>query len=282
MVAFSDGSLSAYSIVVYSLWNCKSPAGREYTVVRLLIGKTRVSPIHGTTVPRAELQSLVVTSRILTTVVKAVEHKVSRVVHASDSECCLAALQKSGGVLKPFFQNRVSEYHENMKELSDMVDVVEPAQKVDTKDNPADISTRGHAVMSDVGPNSVWQNGPQFLHEPRSEWPLHRNISQQVIPKTELRTKHEVSIVSLVSSSVSGWKKLSGLVDSSMEQSNNWQKTIGILARILRATFSPQLGLADQKRLLEVPPTANDLSAARRLQFLCSMTPSVEAHKKGN
>ena len=199
LVAFSDGSLSAYSVVVYALWICKDTSHCESREVRLLIGKTRVSPVNGTTVPRSELQSLVVTSRVFVTVARAVEHKISRVIHASDSECSLAALQKSGGVLKPFFQNRVSEYHENLKELESLVDVVEPALKVETKDNPADNSTRGHATVSEIGPDSIWRRGPSFLKQPRDQWPLHRNFSGSEVPKSELRTKHEVSLVSSVS-----------------------------------------------------------------------------------
>ena len=122
------------------VWNCQDSDGRDYRVVRLLLGKTRVAPIHGISVPRAELQSLVVTSRILLTVARAVDHKVSKVIHASDSECCLAALQKSGGLLRPYFQNRVSEYHENVKELKEVIEDVEPAWKIDGVLNPAAIS----------------------------------------------------------------------------------------------------------------------------------------------
>ena len=90
-----------------------------------------------------------------------------------------------------------------------------------------------------------------------------------------MKSKYEVKIVCLVTSSSPAWEKLSRLVESAMKQSSNWQKTVGILARILRATFQNQRGL------IEVPLTADDLAAARRLQFLCSMNPSMEALKEG-
>ena len=66
-----------------------------------------------------------------------------------------------------------------------------------------------------------------------------------------------------------------------MRQSNNWKKTVGILARVLRAVVSPDLGGAAQRKLLEVSPTAEDLLAAERLQFICSMEPSIKALTKG-
>ena len=62
---------------------------------RVLTGKCRVSPLHGTTVPRGELQALVVLHRLLLTVVQAFPYKFSTVSAYTDSMCSLGALHKS-------------------------------------------------------------------------------------------------------------------------------------------------------------------------------------------
>ena len=71
IVGFHDGSLSAYAAMVYMVWTVETRKGKDDTdvelsrVVTLLMSKSRVSPIHGTTIPRAELQSLTVVARAL-------------------------------------------------------------------------------------------------------------------------------------------------------------------------------------------------------------------------
>ena len=61
------------------------------------------------------------------------------------------------------FANRVSEVQENICQLKDLADVVEPVQHIAGELNPADLGTQGHASLAEVGSNSIWQNGPAFL-----------------------------------------------------------------------------------------------------------------------
>ena len=53
-------------------------------------------------------------------------------------------------------------------------------------DNIADIGTRG-AKPVDIGLDSEWQNGPDWLKWPISEWPIDRayreSIPEEEIPK---------------------------------------------------------------------------------------------------
>ena len=134
-------------------------------VATLLLSKSRVSPVHGTTVPRAELQSLTVLSRILPVVARALPERPERAIPVGDSECSIAALEKTGGVLGPYFGNRVAEIHENFKILMELVDEVEPVWHIPGTMNPAILATRGQATPSQVGQGSIWQNGPAFLRE---------------------------------------------------------------------------------------------------------------------
>ena len=76
---------------------------------------------------------------------------------------CLMAVRRPGGTYKPFFQNRVGEIQRNFKKLAEKVPVVEEPLKIAGPENPADIGTRGKAKLEDIGPNSLWQMGPDFL-----------------------------------------------------------------------------------------------------------------------
>ena len=50
---------------------------------------------------------------------------------------------------------------------------------------------------------------------------------------------------------------------------------------IATRTELPEVTSGEHKKLMEQPPSSEDLSAARRLQFLCSMGPSVVALNQG-
>merc|ERR1711888_376343 len=103
----------------------------------------------------------------------------ARVVLASDSECCIAALDKLGGVLKPYFANRVGEAHTIMQRIRQISDL-EPVQHIQGADNIADLPTRGAATVKDVLPGSVWQDGPSFLKLEREQWPLSREFKSEL------------------------------------------------------------------------------------------------------
>ena len=76
---------------------------------RLLLGKCRVAPLLGMTIPRGELQSLVILNRLLLVVMEALSYRVQSISTFTDSLCSMGALEKSGGTLRPYFANRVSE-----------------------------------------------------------------------------------------------------------------------------------------------------------------------------
>ena len=113
LVGFSDGSLMAYCASIYMRWKTS-----DGYVSRILMAKCLLSPLHGTTVPRAELQGLMVLLRLIKKTLEAVSITFKRVVVAVDSECVIAALQKAGHTMGPFFTNRVSEANQLMEEIA--------------------------------------------------------------------------------------------------------------------------------------------------------------------
>ena len=103
LVGFHDGSLSAYAMMVYVVWTIEvddlTRGDKQVSrVMTLLLSKSRVSPVHGTTVPRAELQSLTVLSRIMPVVARALPERPERAIPIGDIEYSIAALEKTGGV----------------------------------------------------------------------------------------------------------------------------------------------------------------------------------------
>ena len=105
LAGFGDASLSAICAVLYVVWSDR--AGRNHS--RVLTGKCRVAPLSGTTVPRGELQALVVLHRLILTVVEAFPYRFQSVSTFTDSLCSLGALQKPCSSMKPYFGNRVLE-----------------------------------------------------------------------------------------------------------------------------------------------------------------------------
>ena len=203
----------------------------------LMMAKSRVTPINGTTVSRAEMQSLTMLTRGLLMIAKTMPDKPEQAIICGDSECSIAALEKTGGVLGPYFANRVSEIQENISQLEELVDIVEPVQHIAGDLNPADLGTRGHATLEELDKDSIWQNGPRFLENlERNEWPISRQF-RDCVPQTELRSKHEVTLkVGLVGTrTVESMELLKRLVDASLK-TNDWRKSQGVLARLLRAS----------------------------------------------
>ena len=57
--------------------------------------------------------------------------------------------------------------------------------------NVADLATRGGVKLCDLGPDSLWQKGPDFLSCRRERWQVSRDFMKvnSDIPDQELRIK---------------------------------------------------------------------------------------------
>ena len=83
------------------------------------------------------MQSLMMLTRGLLLVARTIPDKPERVVICGDSECSIAALEKTGGVLGPYFANWVSKIQANICQIQELVDEVEPVQHISGELNPA-------------------------------------------------------------------------------------------------------------------------------------------------
>ena len=141
--------------------------------------------------------------------------------------------------------------------------------------NPADIATRALAKPQDVQQGSVWQNGPEFLHLPRTDWPLSRDFLYNV-PDQELRSSKAVfNMLAVESQTGLLGDKLQSMVSEVMDRTNCLEKAVNVVARLCKGLFSSDTG-----RFKE-PLTAVDIKVANKVLFIASMGPTRAALESG-
>ncbi|KRY46182.1 hypothetical protein T03_13469 [Trichinella britovi] len=91
----------------------------------------------------------------------------------SDSQITLCWIRNVARTWKPFVKNRVESIHELVKP--------EDWRYRPTKDNPADVVTRG-TTLRKLKDNHLWWNGPKWLHD-ENQWPkerLQRTMTKEI------------------------------------------------------------------------------------------------------
>ena len=274
LIGFADGSLLAYACAIYIRWKKEKMAKEDPDryVVRLVCGKARVTSVRGTTAPRSEISGFLILTRLLKVVVNAMDIKPEQITPVVDSQCTISALEKSGGLLAPYFASRVSEAMENLSELAEET-VVLPVQHVPGPLNPADIPTRDRTGPDEVREGSIWQNGPAYLSLPREQWPFSREFLD-IVPEEEMRVPKAVFNMVETVSGVSDMG-VAMMVRKVMDSSNKWEKTVNVTARLVRGLLAMNRG-----RITD-PLTVKDIQSARILQFLVSMKPTITSMNKG-
>ena len=86
---------------------------------------------------------------------------------------------------------------ENVEEMKKICEV-EEVFHVSGDLNIADLGTRPGVNINQIGPDSLWQCGPEFLSLEREMWPVTRPSVNIDVPKSEQRTEPEVIIAAVV------------------------------------------------------------------------------------
>ena len=105
LAGFADASIDAMCCTVYIVWNTE----QEIRQSSLLLAKTRVVPLQGTSVPRAEMQATVMLVRVIKVALRAAAFTCALVIASTNSACCVVALLRIGSSLHPYFANRAAE-----------------------------------------------------------------------------------------------------------------------------------------------------------------------------
>ncbi|XP_065224344.1 uncharacterized protein LOC135848372 [Planococcus citri] len=149
LIGFSDASEKAYGAVVY----IKSYSSSSIAV-SLVASKSKVTPIKELKVHRLELLGAVLLVNLLSNISKMLKYDVSKSRVFSDSQVALAWLKGPASRFDTFVRNRIE--HVNS--------IIPYAQwsYVNTKENPADLVTRGVSIESLID-NQLWLQGPSWL-----------------------------------------------------------------------------------------------------------------------
>uniref|UniRef100_A0A2H1WM60 SFRICE_016310 n=1 Tax=Spodoptera frugiperda TaxID=7108 RepID=A0A2H1WM60_SPOFR len=165
---FTDASEKAYGACIY----IRSVAcdGRIHT--HLLTSKSKVAPIKSTTIPRLELCGALLGTRLCTKVLESLTLKPDQCIFWCDSMIVLGWLSASPATLKPFVRHRVSEMREGFGDYT--------WRYVPTKDNPADLVSRGLSAEL-ISQSSMWWSGPTFLQTESALWPSMPNTDVNIV-----------------------------------------------------------------------------------------------------
>ena len=131
LVVFSDGSSVAYAAVVYVIFRVpKDVASLLYLSLskdmaisshstlpkdmaspglesessyeaRLLLSKARVAPLNGMTVPRTEMNGLILGTKLVDLALSSMRDLPTSVTFCLDSECTISTVDSDNGLLKP-------------------------------------------------------------------------------------------------------------------------------------------------------------------------------------
>ena len=262
VVGFSDFGQFGYEARVYLRWQLAGSEERH--AARLSLCKARVPPLRGLTVPRGELTALTLQSRLVLAVVIALQKLEAPPLWSimmADSKCAISSVKSTRSLL-PYFQNRVAEVKENMGQIGKYC-TIEDVKYVESSLNPSDLSTKATAMVSELGPDSFHQTGPDFLSFPRDSWPVADHFEPVDIPEDEFRVRDKLVFAAAARFNFchseihqsNPWK----VVEELLQYSNNLQKVIRIVARYLRGL---EAGLRKNTEMKINNPVAYTLVAA--------------------
>ena len=294
VVGFGDGAFPAYGGCVYLVWeyscegqqvcgvHCGGSAGGGHYRAYLALAKGRVTPLRGFTVPRSEISSAVLVSRMNVRVVRALQSLDQKPVSSIillDSECTISTLDASATVLKPFFHNRRAEVLENLEKVSKYCEM-ESVHWVSSEQNSADLLTRGTGKLEDIAPGSAWQAGPDFLSLPRNAWPVQRDCIKVDLPKDELRSAKSFLRVATAKVESVKMPSIFETIDSLLYTNNSLNSRIRVMARVIKGwhSQSPEDAIID----IGAPLSPDVLKKAEQLILLRGMVKTVEAFEDGH
>ena len=201
LVGFCDASNKAYAAVVYLRLETEA---RQVTV-RFVAAKTWVAPVGGATIPRLELLSALVLSKLMDSIHTALEPelRLGDPVCFSDSMVALFWIQGTNHEWKQFVENWVNTIRS----------LVAPQHWKHClgKENPADIPSRGMSA-SELADTRLWFHGPEWLHHSeglQEELTLILSVPEEC--KCEMRRRDAAHL--LVNVQDHGTSSLSKIID---------------------------------------------------------------------
>ena len=215
LCGFCDASSTAYAAVVYLV--AKTP---ETIRSEFVVAKTRVAPKQALTIPRLELLSTLLLSRLITTAFSALKSTLPRldIRCYTDSMVALYWIKGINKEWKPFVQNRVNEIRQ--KTCPDQWYHCPGAT------NPADIPSRG-LTMSELQVSLLWRHGPDWLKNSLALRDVgeHTEMPEECSDELKAKTHNLVTTEAKVT--------ISHLVDC--RRFSSFRKLVRVTAYVMRA-----------------------------------------------
>ncbi|XP_070547932.1 uncharacterized protein [Ptychodera flava] len=174
---FVDASQEAYCAVTYARYAYDDGSVHS----QIVAAKTRVAPLKATSIPRLELMGAILGLRLATASSRALETELKQSTFWSDSMDVLWWVRGRSRHFKPFVAHRIGEIQNSTSP--------DQWRHVPTKDNPADIATRG-VQASNLVDNKMWWNGPDFLCKEEVYWPKNTKVSEKSTTETRRGVQH--------------------------------------------------------------------------------------------
>ena len=150
---FSDASQEAYGQCSYLRLVDKD----DKVSTRLTLAKSRVAPLKMVTIPRLELTAALTSVRVSTFLNEELDFENITNVYWTDSTVVLGYIANDSRRFHVYVANRIQQIRDSTS--------VEDWCHVSTKDNPADVASRG-ATADQLMSNTTWWQGPAFLSTP--------------------------------------------------------------------------------------------------------------------
>ncbi|XP_029178110.1 uncharacterized protein LOC114945917 [Nylanderia fulva] len=157
---FADASNRAFAAVVY-LRVLHSLT--DYEII-LIAAKTKVAPVKTVSIPRLELNAIVLLNRLVKWILNSLNLNDAPIYCWTDSTIALAWLRQHPSKWTTYVANRVAEVQNNLPSAR--------WKHVPSKDNPADCASRG-LLASELLTHPLWWTGPPWLKRPLTSWPAH-------------------------------------------------------------------------------------------------------------
>ena len=155
---FADASSQAYAVVTYArIVDCYDNVSCSF-----IFGKSRLAPIKTISIPWLKLMAAVLAVKIDQMLLHELEISPWNSVYWSDSTAVLQMIRNTNKRFPVFVSNRLTKIEEHTS--------VEQWKYVTSKQNPADVATRGIDAATFVS-SSQWLDDPEFLKRSYEYWP---------------------------------------------------------------------------------------------------------------
>jgi hypothetical protein len=188
LVGFADASTAAYGACLF----IRAINHNAEISVHLLYAKSRIAPLKTVSIPRLELCAAVLLAQLANKITKTIKIEFSAEYYFTDSTVVLGWLNATPNTWNTFVANRVAEIQRSTD--------IKNWRHVPTKENPADILSRGCAPNQLKG-NSLWLNGPEFLLREPNHWPAQVNSRRE---ETKVEAERRKSVATTLITTTSG------------------------------------------------------------------------------